>query len=67
MYRVASTTWGRVTILEGTVPVVEGRTTWRGVRLDRIDPAFGEIQRELAVGLAQRARAFAAASVVVGV
>ncbi|HKW42896.1 MAG TPA: hypothetical protein VJP06_01800 [Thermoplasmata archaeon] len=64
-YRFVPSVWGRLAILDETVPVVEGHTTWSGVWLEQVGPAFRAIQRELAVGLAKRAQAFA--SVGIGV
>lgn len=58
--------WTRLTIWEGTRPVVEGKITWSGVRIDRIEPPLNEIERELAVGLGLRAVAIGSAAVSKG-
>ena len=58
-YTVPSMGWSRVTILEQGRPVVEGRLTLSGIRLEALDPEFLPIERELAIGLAQRSLAWA--------
>jgi len=58
-YRIQPSAWGRVTILDGNRPVVQGRLTLSGIRLDSVDPEFRDIERELAFGLAQRATTIA--------
>lgn len=56
-YRVGPMIWGIVSIREGTADAIRGRLTFAGVRLDRVEPEFSPIVRELAFGLALRARA----------
>jgi len=46
--------------------VVEARLTWSGIRLESLDPEFRPIERELALGLAQRSLAWAMAIAPVG-
>ena len=47
--------WSRITIFDGDRPVVDARLTWSGVRLECLGPDFQPIERELAIGLGQRA------------
>jgi hypothetical protein len=49
--------WSRITIFDGKDPVVEARLTRSGVRLESLGPDFQSIERELAIGLGQRALA----------
>ncbi len=63
-YRVTSMLWGRVSFLDGNLPVAEGRMTWGGMRFDLLSPEFHGIERELAVGFALRAQAIASAAAV---
>jgi hypothetical protein len=65
-YRVTPTGWSRVTIMDGSRPVVEARYTLSGIRLEALDPEFRLIERELAIGFAQRAIAWAMAMTPIG-
>ena len=66
-YSVTSTGWSRVTVTdEQRRTVVEARLTWSGIRLESLDPEFRPIERELALGLAQRSLAWAMAIAPVG-
>lgn len=65
-YRISSMVWNRITIWDGDRPVVEGKVTWSGVRIERIEPPLSEIERELAVGIGLRALAIASAVIVPG-
>lgn len=60
VYRIQST-WSGETILRGDQPVVKARSSWRGVRLESLDPEFRDIERELALGLGYRIMAMAVA------
>ena len=60
-YRIESAFAGRVRIVDDVRPAVEGKTTWSGVRLTYVDPELRPIERELALGLALRAQAWAIA------
>ena len=61
-YAVRSLLWGRILIEEGGRTAIHGSTTWGGVRLDAITPEFVPIATGLALGLALRQAAMAAAS-----
>lgn len=64
VYRVGSM-WGfRVTIFDGDRPVVEGTTTWSGVRFSSIAAEFRDVGPELAVGFGLRSQAIATAVIV---
>ena len=60
-YRIESAFAGRTSSTIRTRPAVEGKTTWSGVRLTYVDPELRPIERELALGLALRAQAWAIA------
>jgi len=65
-YRITSMIWSRITIFDGERPVVEARLTWSGVRLESLGPDFQPIERELAIGLGQRALALTMVAAFVG-
>jgi len=65
-YRITSMVRSGITILDGERPVVEARLTWSGVRLESLGPDFQPIERELAVGLGQRALALTMVMASVG-
>ena len=58
-YRIEHSFLSRVTIFQGDRPAVQGHLTWSGIRLERVDPEFRDIERELAFGLAHRATTMA--------
>jgi len=59
--------WSRVTVVDQQRrPVVEARLTLSGIRLESLDAAFRPIERELAIGLAQRSLAWAMAIAPIG-
>ena len=64
-YRITPMVWSRITISDGDRPVVEARLTWSGVRLESLSPDFQPIERELAIGLGQRAVALTMAMAAV--
>src|SRR2546422_10251572 len=64
-YRITPMVWSRITIFDGDRPVVEARLTWSGVRLESVSPDFQPIERELAIGLGQRAVALTMAMAAV--
>ena len=65
-YRITSMIWSHITIFDGERPVVEARLTWSGVRLESLGPDFQPIERELAIGLGQRALALTMVAASVG-
>jgi hypothetical protein len=65
-YAVRSTGWSRLTILDQGRPVVEARLTLSGIQLEALDREFRPIERELAIGLAQRSLAWAMAITPIG-
>src|SRR5438094_691815 len=66
-YSVTPMGWSRVTVVDQQRrPVVEARLTLSGIRLESLDAAFRPIERELAIGLAQRSLAWAMAIAPIG-
>jgi len=66
-YSVTPIGWSRVTVVDQQRrPVVEARLTLSGIRLESLDAAFRPIERELAIGLAQRSLAWAMAIAPIG-
>jgi len=65
-YRITPMIWSRITIFDGDRPVVDARLTWSGVHLECLGPDFQPIERELAIGLGQRAVALTMAMASVG-
>lgn len=53
-YRVRSILWGDVRIEEGDRIVLHGKTTWSGVRFNRVAPELEPVAQELALGFAFR-------------
>lgn len=64
-YRIVPSLWSGETIFRGDQPVVKVRFTWRGIRLESIDPEFQDIARELALGLCHRAMTMAVVTAAV--
>ncbi|MGI0150147.1 MAG: hypothetical protein ACREDF_11530 [Thermoplasmata archaeon] len=60
-YRIVPSLSG-MTIFREDDPVVKARLTWSGVRLETVDPEFGGIAQELALGLGYRAMTMAVAT-----
>ena len=66
-YSVTPIGWSRVTVVDQQRRrVVEARLTLSGIRLESLDAAFRPIERELAIGLAQRSLAWAMAIAPIG-